>query len=214
MPDTSPRGPDVPDGDADVYHTGVGASFYINATASPYNVHYQMYEYITKELPFILESNFNMGKNGLKSICGHNMGGHGALIIALREGSRSWKSVSALGPICNPTQCEWGQMAFEKYFVFPEDEGKMHDAVCLLASLDCAVFDDILIDQGSADPFMEDQLKPDAMIAAAEESSQKVTLNMRQGFDHSYFFVAKFMEDHVDFHATRLLNDEKSGFCC
>jgi len=150
-----------------------------------------------KELPAILENNFNMGKNGLKSICGHNMGEHVALTtIALREGSRSWRSVSVLASIYNQTQHGWGQMAFDKYFVFPEED-KMHDAACfLLASLDCSLYDDILIDRGSADLFMQDQLKPFATIAAAEECSQRV----------SYFLVAKFIEDHVEFHAKRLRN--------
>ena len=152
-----------------------------------------------KELPAILENNFNIGKNGLKSICGHNMGEHVALTtIALREGIRSWKSVSVLASICNSTQCGWGQMAFDKYFIFPEED-KMHDEACfLLASLDCSFYDEMLIDQGSADLFMQDQLKPFATIAAAEECSQK----------GSYFFVAKFIEDHVGFHAKRLRNSK------
>ena len=202
MPDTSPRGPNVPD--TDVYHMGTGASFYINATASPYDEHYQMYDYITKELPSIIENSFNIGKNGLKSICGHNMGGHGALVIALRQGNSSWKSVSALAPICNPTKCSFGKTAFDNYFMFPE-EGKMNDATCLLEALvdHPAPFDDILIDQGTVDPFLE-ELKPDAIIKAADKSGQKLTLNKREGFDHSYFFVANFIEDHVNFHADRL----------
>jgi len=157
-----------------------------------------MCEYVAKELPFILENNFNMGKKGLKSICVQNMGGE-ALAIALCEGSRSWRSVSALTPICNPPERggRSQEMAFDTYFVFPE-EGKMYDAAYLLASLDCSSYDDMLIEHGSADLFIEGQCTPCATIAAAEECSQK----------DSYFLVGKFVKDHVEFHAKRLHNVE------
>lgn len=179
-----------------------------NATnAHPYNTSYHhmyAYEYVAKELPFILENSFNMGKNGLKSICVQNTGEE-ALTIALYEGSRSWRSVSALTPICNPS--EGGgrrqEMAFDKYFVFPEEEDKLYeyDAAYLLASLDCSSYDDILTDHGSADLFMEGQWTPYAMIAAAEECSQK----------DPHYLVGKFVEDHVEFHAKRLNNGKKSA---
>jgi len=162
-----------------------------------------MYEYVAKELPFILENNFNMGKKGLKSICVQNMGGE-ALTIALCEGSRSWRSVSALTPICNPTNRggrREEEMVFDKYFVFPEEGGKMHDAAYLLASLDCSLYDDDLTDLGSADLFMEGQWTPYATIAAAEECNEK----------DPHFFVGKFVKDHVEFHAKRLTNGEKSA---
>jgi len=202
MPDTSPRHDDlVPN--VDSYDMGIGAGFYINATQAPYTTHYKMYNYVTQELPSILQNKFNVGKDGLKSISGHSMGGHGALTIALREGKTEWKSVSAFSPICNPTECPWGQKAFEGYLGSVED-GKMHDATCLVESLESPAYDDILIDQGTADNFLKEQLKPEALVAAAEKSGQKITLNMRGGFDHSYYFIAKFIENHVDFHAKYL----------
>lgn len=206
--DTSPRGPDVLprfiDEVSDLALIGAGASFDTNATtAHQYSAGYHMYEYVAKELQFILENNFNMGKKGLKSICVQNMGGE-ALTIALCEGSRSWRSVSALTPICNPRKrclTRRREMIFDKYFVYPPDEGwgKIDDAAYVLASLDCSSYDNILIDLGSADILMEDQCKPYATITAAEECIQN---------KDSYFFVAKFVKDHVDFHAKRLLLKE------
>ena len=205
MPDTSPR----PHGDeainvpnVDSYDFGIGAGFYVNATQEPYSANYKMYDYVTKELPTLLE-NESLGKNGLKSIMGHSMGGHGSLTIALREGKDYWKSVSAFAPICNPTDCPWGHKAFEGY-LGSVDAGKGHDASVLMAALENPIYDDILIDQGTADNFLEGQLKPDAIKKASEKSSQKVTLNMRNGFDHSYYFIAKFIDDHVNFHAKYL----------
>ena len=175
-----------------------------NATnAHPYNARYHMYEYVAKELPFILENNFNMGKKGLKSICVQNMGGE-ALTIALCEGSQSWKGVSALPPICNPPNRggrRQEEMFFDKYFVFPEEGGKMHDAAYLLASLDCSLYDDDLIDLGSANLFMEGQWTPYATISAAENCSEK----------DPHLFVGKFIKDHVEFHAKCLTNGETSA---
>ena len=203
MPDTSPRHDDsVPN--VDEYDLGIGAGFYVNAIAQPYSEHYHMYDYVTKELPGILQKQLNIGKDGKKSISGHSMGGHGALTIALREGKSSWKSVSAFAPICNPCNVPWGQKAFTAYLGSVET-GKMHDATQLMESLEEPMYEDIVIDQGTADNFLEQQLKPEALETAAEKSAQKITLNMRQGFDHSYYFIAKFIEDHVDFHAKYLV---------
>jgi len=210
MPDTSPRYDDtIPNVDA--YDLGIGAGFYINATQEPYNKHYQMYDYITKELPFLLHHELNIGKDGLKSIAGHSMGGHGALTIALKQqGPEHWRSVSAFAPICNPTNCPWGHKAFSAY-LGSIDSGKDHDATCLLLSsmkenetLPSYCYDDILIDQGTADNFLVEQLKPEELIKAGEQCNQKITLNMRNGFDHSYYFIAAFIESHVEFHGQRL----------
>jgi len=204
MPDTSPRHDDaIPN--VDQYDFGIGAGFYVNATVDPYSVHYQMYDYVTKELPSLLENEMAIGKDGLKAICGHSMGGHGALTIALREGKDSWRSVSAFAPICHPTACPWGKKAFEGYLGSVE-AGKVHDATCLMESLQSEqCYEEILIDQGTADEFLEKgQLLPEDLVAAAEKSGQKLVLNMRKGFDHSYYFIAKFIEDHVHFHAKYL----------
>lgn len=202
MPDTSPRHDDsVPN--VDSYDFGIGAGFYVNATLEPYSQHYQMYDYVTKELPSLLENDMNIGKDGLKSISGHSMGGHGALVIALREGKDSWKSVSAFAPIANPVNCPWGKKAFEGY-LGSVDAGKVYDASLLVASLKAPMYDEILIDQGTADNFLEDQLKPEFLAAAAKKSGQNITINMRNGFDHSYYFIAEFIENHVNFHAKYL----------
>jgi len=203
MPDTSPRGdPSVPN--VDSYDLGIGAGFYVNATQEPYSTHYQMYTYITEELPALLESQFSIGKDGLRSISGHSMGGHGALAISLNDPS-GWASVSAFSPICNPTACPWGEKAFKAYLGSVE-AGKAQDATVLLAGRSEATgFDDILIDQGKDDEFLTQlQLLPENLVEAAKKCGQNVTLNMRDGFDHSYFFIASFIEDHVAFHGKRL----------
>jgi S-(hydroxymethyl)glutathione dehydrogenase/alcohol dehydrogenase len=203
MPDTSPRNDDsVPNVDA--YDLGIGAGFYVDATKAPYDHHYHMYTYVTQELPQLLLDEFHVGGNGLRSISGHSMGGHGALTIALKDPSQ-WVSVSAFAPICNPTQVPWGQKAFEAYFGSVE-AGRAYDATCLLQerTTPIAEFDDILIDQGTSDDNLETQLHPQALVEAAQKCGQTVTLNMREGFDHSYHFIAAFIESHVDFHAKRL----------
>ena len=205
-PDTSPRQYDGnnnvsadPVPDVDSYDLGIGAGFYVNATEAPYKTHYRMYDYVTKELPDLLEREFHLG-SGKRSICGHSMGGHGALTIALRDPT-SWVSVSAFSPICNPTAVPWGQKAFRAYLGSVE-AGNGHDATLLLTQR--TKYDDILIEQGDADQFLEEQLKPQALEEAAKKCGQKVTVNMREGFDHSYHFIAAFIEDHVEFHGKRL----------
>mmetsp|Transcript_4792 Transcript_4792/g.9145 ORF Transcript_4792/g.9145 Transcript_4792/m.9145 type:complete len:310 (+) Transcript_4792:104-1033(+) len=213
MPDTSPRHDEsIPN--VDEYDFGIGAGFYINATVEPYSTHFQMYDYVTQELPSLLQNDLAIGKDGLKAICGHSMGGHGALTIALREGKTSWRSVSAFAPICHPTACHWGQKAFQGYLGSVE-AGKAHDATCLMESLEKSsgdtgnqklLFEELLIDLGTADEFLhKGQLLPDALVSAAEKSGQKLIMNMREGFDHSYYFIAKFIEDHVHFHAKYLV---------
>lgn len=202
MPDTSPRHDEsVPN--VDSYDLGIGAGFYINATQEPYKKHYHMYDYVRYELVQIMNE-LNIGKYNKKSISGHSMGGHGALTIALRSFGE-YVSVSAFAPICNPINCPWGEKAFAAYFGNVES-GKDHDATCLMEKLAEQVYDDILIDQGTADDFLVEQLKPEALIEAAKRSGghNKITLNMRNGFDHSYFFIAAFIESHVEFHGQRL----------
>jgi S-(hydroxymethyl)glutathione dehydrogenase/alcohol dehydrogenase len=202
LPDTSPRGEEVAKGDS--WDVGTGAGFYVDATENPYRQHYQMYSYVTKELPDVLEQEFQLLKSSPRSICGHSMGGCGALTIALLDPS-TWTSVSAFSPICHPTQCPWGEKAFKAY-LGSVDAGKSHDATCLLLERATPIveFDDILIDQGTADEFLPTQLHPQAFVDAANKCGQKVTLNMREGFDHSYHFIAAFIENHVEFHASRL----------
>jgi len=202
MPDTSPRNDDtIPN--VDSYDLGIGAGFYVDATMDPYKKHYKMYSYITEELPTLLENELNLGKDGQKSICGHSMGGHGALTIALKQGPSMWKSVSAFAPICNPTKCPWGEKAFSAYFGSVE-EGRDHDASCLISKEDSPIFDNILIDQGTADQFLKDQLNPSSLDAAAKQCGQRITINLREGFDHSYFFIAAFIDGHIDFHSKYL----------
>jgi S-(hydroxymethyl)glutathione dehydrogenase/alcohol dehydrogenase len=200
MPDTSPRGEGVPN--VDSYDLGVGAGFYVNATEEPYSTHYHMYNYITQELPAVLKEEWGIG--AIKGISGHSMGGHGALTIALKSPSE-WASVSAFSPICNPTKCPWGEKAFNTYLGSVE-AGQSHDATCImdLQSTPIVEFDDILIDQGTSDEFLVGQLKPEAFENAAKKCGQKVTINMREGFDHSYHFIAAFIEAHVEFHGKRL----------
>mmetsp|Transcript_54560 Transcript_54560/g.132474 ORF Transcript_54560/g.132474 Transcript_54560/m.132474 type:complete len:205 (-) Transcript_54560:816-1430(-) len=200
MPDTSPRGDGV--ANVDSYDMGIGAGFYVDATEEPYKPHYQMYSYVSKELPELLEKEFHLGQNGLRSITGHSMGGHGALTIALKQQDK-WVSVSAFAPIVNPTNVPWGDKAFNAYLGVV-DAGKAHDATCLLSEGGKSKYDDIPIDQGDADNFLEEQLTTSAFSDAAKKVGQRVTVNMREGFDHSYHFIAAFIEDHVQFHGKRL----------
>jgi len=170
LPDTSPRGEDVPN--VDSYDLGQGAGFYLNATEEPYKTNYQMYNYVTEELPTFLGTEFNLGSS-LKSVCGHSMGGHGALTFALKDPS-SWVSVSAFSPICNPTKCPWGDKAFKAYLGSVE-AGEAYDATVLIGQRSTPIieFDDILIDQGDADEFLAEQLKPEELVKAAEKCGQK-----------------------------------------
>ena len=203
FPDTSPRGDDVPDDDA--YDLGKGAGFYVDATADPWAKNFKMYLYVTQELPALIESNLPAAP-GLKSICGHSMGGHGALTIALKSPD-AWASTSAFAPICNPTECPWGKKAFAAYGV----DGAAHDATTLLKAAGAAVYPDILIDQGLDDQFLEEQLGVDAFQAAAKSVGQKVSIRKHAGFDHSYFFISSFMADHVKFHADALNQKAESA---
>ena len=197
FPDTSPRGDDVAD-EPERYDLGQAAGFYVNATQSPWTPHYQMFDYVTRELPALIEANLPLIP-GVKSITGHSMGGHGALICALKNPGE-FRSVSAFAPIANPVNCGWGQGCFGAYLGEDTSAWEDYDATCLVQS--GARVNDILIDQGDADEFLhEGQLLPDNFQAACDAVGQSVNIRMQPGYDHSYHFIASFIEDHFDYHA-------------
>ena len=199
-PDTSPRGEGVADDPA--YDLGQGAGFYVDATQAPWAPHFRMEAYVTEELTGLIDDQFPT--TGLRSISGHSMGGHGALTLALRHPDL-FRSVSAFAPICSPSRCPWGEKAFTAYFGEDRATWDRHDAARLIESGAAkGVYDDILIDQGDADSFLTEQLKPELLTAAAKAAGQTLTLRMQPGYDHSYFFMASFIADHVAFHAKRL----------
>ncbi|RZJ41165.1 MAG: S-formylglutathione hydrolase [Brevundimonas sp.] len=199
-PDTSPRGEGVADDAA--YDLGQGAGFYLDATQGPWAPHFRMETYVTDELISLIDEAFPTTHT--RSISGHSMGGHGALTLALRH-PELFQSVSAFAPIASPTRCPWGEKAFTAYLGDDRAAWAGHDAALLLASGAArGVYDDILIDQGDADSFLTDQLKPELLTEAAAAAGQNLTLRMQPGYDHSYFFMASFIADHVAFHAERL----------
>jgi len=200
FPDTSPRGEAVMD-NVDRYDLGQGAGFYLNANQAPWATHYQMYDYINQELPALIEANLPIIA-GVKSISGHSMGGHGALICALNN-PQSYLSVSAFAPICNPVQSAWGQTAFNAYLGDNPQTWEKYDATLLVkAGAKCP---DILIEQGTADEFYEQkQLLPENFQTACQETGQGLTLNRRAGYDHSYHFIASFIGQHIQYHAQLL----------
>ena len=200
VPDTSPRGDEVPD-EPDRYDLGQGAGFYVNATQPPWDRHYHMYDYVTEELPALVEQHLPLIP-GLRSVSGHSMGGHGALIVALKNPGM-FRSVSAFAPICNPVNSGWGKTCFSTYL---GDDGALwesYDATCLIES--GAHMPDILIDQGTADEFLEEgQLQPENLQAACEKAGQPLTLRMQEGYDRSYHFIATFIGEHIAWHARAL----------
>lgn len=198
-PDTSPRGEDIPDDEA--YDFGKGAGFYVNATEAPWATHFQMYDYVTRELPALIGAEFpaDMTRQG---ITGHSMGGHGALTIFLKN-RETYKSVSAFAPIVSPMNCPWGEKALTGYIGTDRANWANYDA-CALLERDGATDAAILIDQGLADNFLESQLKPELFEAACEKTGQDLTLRRQEGYDHSYFFIASFIEDHLRHHARYL----------
>lgn len=196
-PDTSPRGDDVADDSA--YDLGKGAGFYLNATEEPWAAHFRMYDYIVEELPALIEANFPVSNR--RSIMGHSMGGHGAITIALKNPGR-YRAVSAFSPIVAPTQVPWGEKAFTAYLGPDRDTWKQYDANALLASAKERL--PILIDQGDADDFLANQLKPELFTAEAASHNHPVTLNLRPGYDHSFYFIASFIGDHIAHHAAAL----------
>jgi S-formylglutathione hydrolase len=200
-PDTSPRGEEVPDDPAGAYDFGLGAGFYVDATQQPYARHYRMNSYITKELPELIAANFP-ADIGRQSITGHSMGGHGALTIALANPGR-YRSVSAFAPIASPLRCPWGEKALAGYLGADRSTWRAHDATALID--DGARLDELLVDQGGADNFLDSQLKPHLLAEACERAGIPLTLRMQPGYDHSYYFISTFIEDHLRWHAARLL---------
>lgn len=200
-PDTSPRGPDVlgdPDGATDF---GLGAGFYVDAVQAPFDKHYRMWTYVTEELPALVAANFPVDMTR-QSIMGHSMGGHGALTVALRHSDR-FKAVSAFAPIVAPSQVPWGQKALAGYLGPDRAAWRRHDAVALIE--DGAHVPAILVDQGGADSFVGKQLKPELLRVACDEAGIDLTLNIREGYDHSYYFISTFMAEHLRWHADKLI---------
>lgn len=196
MPDTSPRGDEVPDDLEDDYAFGQGAGFYVNASQKPWNKNFNMYDYVVAELPKLIESHLPI--TDVKSIFGHSMGGHGALVIALRN-SDSYRSVSAFSPITNPIETPWGQKAFFNYLGDHLATWKLYDSCELVTNATTHL--PMLIDQGLDDQFLEQELLTDNFIAATTAANYPCQIRQHQGYNHSYFFINSFIEDHIDFHA-------------
>ncbi|MEB5923943.1 S-formylglutathione hydrolase [Franconibacter daqui] len=199
MPDTSPRGDEV--ADAEGYDLGKGAGFYLNATVAPWASHYRMYDYLRDELPKVIAENFKVADRC--AISGHSMGGHGALIMALKNPGR-FRSVSAFAPIVNPSAVPWGKKAFTAYLGEDESQWRQWDSCALLEKADPAYAIPTLVDQGDSDPFFGEQLQPERLDDAARKAGWPLTLRMQPGYDHSYYFIATFIEEHLRFHAQHL----------
>lgn len=202
-PDTSPRGANI-EGEDDSWDFGTGAGFYLDATQSPWSTHYNMYSYITDELPKLIEQNFPVTDG--RAISGHSMGGHGALTIGLKNPGR-YQSVSAFSPICAPTQCPWGHKAFSGYLGSDPTTWNSHDASYLVKNLSAesqARKIPWLVDQGGDDEFLEQQLKPESLLEACQVNNLDLRYRLQDGYDHSYYFIASFVEDHIRFHAEAL----------
>lgn len=201
-PDTSPRGDNVADEAG--YDIGKGAGFYVDATQEPWAKHYRMESYVAEELPALMRHEFPGLDAGRIGISGHSMGGHGALTLFLRH-KGLFRSVSAFSPICAPTQCPWGQKAFSAYLGKDQSSWLSHDAAALMEAYpDAASLPPILIDQGTADQFLHDQLKPSTFEAACAKAGAELTLRLQDGYDHSYFFIQSFIDGHLDHHAAIL----------
>ena len=199
-PDTSPRGDGVPDDPEGSWDFGLGAGFYVNATQAPWNDHYRMYDYIVEELPKVLGDLLPIDADR-SSITGHSMGGHGALTIGLRNPSQ-FQSISAFSPICSPSECPWGHKALGNYLGANTSDWLEHDASHLIGQANTHL--PILVDQGGADGFLVEQLKPELLLQAATRAEYPITLRVQAGYDHSYFFVASFIAEHLAFHAKYL----------
>ncbi len=199
-PDTSPRGEGVPDDIEGSYDFGLGAGFYVNATEAPWAQHYQMYDYITQELPALIAAHFPVDAKK-SSIFGHSMGGHGALTIALKNTER-YQSVSAFAPITSPIRCPWGQKALGNYLGENRKTWTDYDATELVDKATRKI--PMLVDQGTGDQFLAEQLQPELLVEACDKANYPITLRMQETYDHSYFFMASFMKDHVAFHAKAL----------
>jgi len=200
-PDTSPRGDDVPDDPEKAYDFGLGAGFYVDATVPPFALNYRMYSYLTAELPALITAELPAADMARQGIAGHSMGGHGALTLALKHPDR-YRSVSAFAPIVSPINCPWGVKALTGYLGPDRTTWRAHDTCALIE--DGARLADILVDQGEADNFLTSQLKPELLEAACAKAAIPLTLRRQPGYDHSYFFIASFIEDHLRWHAERL----------
>jgi S-formylglutathione hydrolase len=198
-PDTSPRGEGVADDTDGAYDFGLGAGFYLNATKPPFSQHNQMYDYVVNELPALIEAHFPVTEQ--RSISGHSMGGHGALTIGLKNPHR-YNSLSAFSPICHPMDCPWGIKAFRGYLGDDQQQWQQYDSCELMAN--SQQFVPTLVDQGSNDNFLDEQLKPQALVQVAKDKGYPLELRMQPGYDHSYYFIATFIEDHLRFHAKHL----------
>ncbi|OEO26954.1 S-formylglutathione hydrolase [Pseudomonas sp. J237] len=198
-PDTSPRGEGVADDANGAYDFGLGAGFYLNATQEPWARHYRMHDYVVEELPALIEANFPVSDK--RGISGHSMGGHGALVCALRNPGR-YQSLSAFSPIVNPMNCPWGEKAFSHYLGEDRSRWREWDACALIGQAREKL--PILIDQGDRDDFLVNQLKPEALQAAAQAAEHPLTLRMQPGYDHSYYFIASFIDDHLRHHSAVL----------
>lgn len=197
-PDTSPRGEEV--ADAEGYDFGQGAGFYVDATQQPWAANYRMWTYVTEELPDLLAAEFPL-EMGAQAISGHSMGGHGALTIALNH-PRRFRSISAFAPIVAPSQVPWGEKALGGYLGADRSAWRKHDAVALID--DGARLPELLVDVGTADPFLDQELRPELLETACERAGIALTLNRREGYDHSYYFISTFMAGHLRWHAERL----------
>ena len=200
-PDTSPRGADVP-GEADHWDFGTGAGFYVDATEAPWSDHYRMESYVADELFSIVTTQLS-GDAKKVGVFGHSMGGHGALVLALRHPEK-YRSVSAFAPIAAPTKCPWGHKAFTGYLGADRSTWEQHDASSLMRQSQCPFPEGILVDQGLNDQFLAEQLYPEALEEACQAVDQPLTLRRHAGYDHGYYFIATFMDDHLRFHAERL----------
>lgn len=200
MPDTSPRGDSVADDEG--WDLGKGAGFYLNATQQPWAAHYRMYDYVSDELPALIRQNFNVGNKA--SIAGHSMGGHGALMVALKNPGR-FCSVSAFSPIVNPASVPWGEKAFSAYLGDDRHAWQAWDSCALMQASDPNGALPTLIDQGDSDSFLGSQLQPERLAAVAKAKNWPLILRMQPGYDHSYYFIATFFEEHLRFHARHLL---------
>ena len=199
-PDTSPRGDYVPDDPEGAYDMGLGAGFYINATQEPWVEHYQMYDYVVEELPKLINREFPVDANAM-SISGHSMGGHGALTIALKNPQR-YKSVSAFSPICSPINCPWGEKVFSHYLGDDKSNWLSYDSVELLKNSPTQI--PVLVDQGEADNFLAEQLNTPLLVDLAKQNNALITVRMQPDYDHSYFFIATFIAEHLLFHSEAL----------
>ncbi|MFY8273436.1 S-formylglutathione hydrolase [Pseudoalteromonas sp. SSDWG2] len=202
-PDTSPRGEGVADDPQGNYDFGLGAGFYVNATQAPYSSHYHMFDYVSKELPEIIDAHFPT--NAKKAISGHSMGGHGALVVGLSH-PHAYSSISAFAPITHPIDCPWGQKAFQGYLGGDQSTWLRYDSCEMLKSIPPSECPPILVSQGLADNFLTEQLKPHCLAQAAEHAGIDIVIEEHAGYDHSYFFISSFIDQHIAFAANAFMN--------